>query len=310
MLFSIRSTNESITAGSSSAPSSLRASIAASISSRSTVGFAMVRFCQAGTSHGRRRGCSSLTDGPPQPRHSTQRADRQSGTRARVRELRLSPRRKGRVRRRWSTGRWIACRLEFRGWHREPLMPAGKSTELFFLDEATAFAAGHRPCALCRREDYVRFGELWGEVHPGAVGADAIDAQLHTERVDGRTQRLHEAPIGGLPDGAFVLVEHEPWLVLDGGLRRWTPAGYEGRRPLPARGLVITPPSLVESAPERVGRRRAAPAPVGHAGRVTASLPRKTIPSWLSVRSPVSLSTKLHVTCPVAPSNCPVPRTT
>ena len=62
----------------------------------------------------------------------------------------------------------------------------------------------------------------------------------------GRTQRLHEAPLAGLPDGAFVLVEDEPWLVLGGGLRRWTPAGYEGRRPLPARGLVITPPSLLE----------------------------------------------------------------
>ena len=93
---------------------------------------------------------------------------------------------RGRIRRRWATRRWIACRLEFRGWHRGPLMQPGKFTELFFLDEATAFAAGHRPCALCRREDYVRFGELWSEVHPGAVGADAIDAQLQAERVDGR----------------------------------------------------------------------------------------------------------------------------
>ena len=63
--------------------------------------------------------------------------------------------------------RWIACRLRFRGWHREPLLQPGRFTELFFLDEATAFAAGHRPCALCRREDYVRFGEIWRELHPG-----------------------------------------------------------------------------------------------------------------------------------------------
>jgi len=154
--------------------------------------------------------------------------------------------RQGQIRRRWATRRWIACRLEFRGWHREPLMQPGKFTELFFLDEATAFAAGHRPCALCRREDYVRFGELWRELHPGAVGADAIDAQLHAERVDGRAQRLHEATLGDLPDGAFVLVDDEPWLVLGGGLLRWTPGGYEGSRPLLARGLVITPPSLVE----------------------------------------------------------------
>src|SRR5918994_7138074 len=152
----------------------------------------------------------------------------------------------GRIRRRYNGKRWIGCRLEFRGWERGPLLQPGRFTELFFLDEATAFAAGLRPCALCRREDYVRFGELWSTIHRGAVGADAIDVQLHTERVEGRTQRLHEATLGGLPDGAFVLVEDEPWLVLGGGVRRWTPAGYEGRRPLPVRGLVITPPSLVE----------------------------------------------------------------
>ena len=216
----------------------------------------------------------------------------------------------GEIRRRWATKRWIACRLEFRGWHREPLMQPGKFTELFFLDEATAFAAGHRPCALCRREDYVRFGELWGELHPGDVGADAIDAQLHEERIDGRTQRLHEAELGELPDGAFVLVDDEPWLVL----RRWAttlePGGLRG--PQAAAGSRARDHGAVagRGASLRVGRRRSAPPPVDHEGRVTASLPRKTIPSWLSVRSPVSLRTKLHVTCPVAPSNWPVPSTT
>jgi hypothetical protein len=144
----------------------------------------------------------------------------------------------GRIRRRWATRRWIACRLEFRGWHREPLMQPGKFTELFFLDEATAFAAGHRPCALCRREDYRRFGELWAELHPGQVGADAIDAQLHEER-------LARPRVGEVAHGAFVLEEGEPWLVLGAELRRWTPAGYTDRRPLPARPRVVTPPSLV-----------------------------------------------------------------
>src|SRR5262249_17497487 len=86
---------------------------------------------------------------------------------------------RGRIRRRYDGRRWIACRLEFRGWQRSALMQPGKFTELFFLDEATAFAAGHRPCALCRREDYIRFGEIWRELHPGQRGADAIDAQLH-----------------------------------------------------------------------------------------------------------------------------------
>ncbi|HEY4659706.1 MAG TPA: hypothetical protein VIH11_09370, partial [Gemmatimonadaceae bacterium] len=89
----------------------------------------------------------------------------------------------GRIRRRFAGKRWIACRLEFRGWKREPLLQPGRFTELFFLDEATAFAAGHRPCALCRREDYNRFSAIWREHHPGQVGADAIDAQLHSERV-------------------------------------------------------------------------------------------------------------------------------
>jgi hypothetical protein len=154
----------------------------------------------------------------------------------------------GRIRRRWATRRWIACRLEFRGWHRGPLMQPGKFTELFFLDEATAFAAGHRPCALCRREDYVRFCEVWRELHSGRVSAGAIDDRLHGERVaDDRTQRLHERPLGELPDGAFVLVDGEPWLVAGGGLRRWTPAGYAERRQLArGSGSVITPPSLVE----------------------------------------------------------------
>ena len=127
-------------------------------------------------------------------------------------------------------------------------MQPGKFTELFFLDEATAFAAGHRPCALCRREDYVRFGELWRGRHSGQSGADAIDAQLHAERLgsDG-AQRLHDAAFSDLPDGAFVLYESEPWLVLSAELQRWTPAGYVDRRPRPGGpAVLITPPSLVE----------------------------------------------------------------
>ena len=83
----------------------------------------------------------------------------------------------GRIRRRYAVRRWIACRLEFKGWHRQPLLQPGRFTELFFLDEATAFAAGHRPCALCRREDYVRFGAIWRELHGGPAGADAMDAR-------------------------------------------------------------------------------------------------------------------------------------
>jgi len=71
----------------------------------------------------------------------------------------------GRIRRRYNGKRWIGCRLEFRGWLRRPLLQPDRFTELFFLDEATAFAAGHRPCALCRRADYDRFGEIWRDLH-------------------------------------------------------------------------------------------------------------------------------------------------
>jgi hypothetical protein len=156
----------------------------------------------------------------------------------------------GRIRRHHATRRWIGCRLSFRGWQRGPLMQPSRFTELFFLDEATAFAAGHRPCALCRREDYVRLQAIWRTLHPGLeAGADAIDARLHAERLHARSsrQRHHSAPYDELPDGAFVLERDEPCVVVGAGLWRWTPAGYVDRTPRPAAGTarVITPPSLV-----------------------------------------------------------------
>ena len=155
----------------------------------------------------------------------------------------------GRVRRRYAGKRWIACRLRFRGRRRAPLLQPGRYTELFFLDEATAFAAGHRPCAECRRADYDRFVAIWSSAHRGQSGADAIDAQLHGERVDPvtRGQRLHAAALGELPDGAFVLHDDEPYLIVGRELLRWTPAGYERRVPQPAgeRVVLLTPPSLV-----------------------------------------------------------------
>jgi hypothetical protein len=144
----------------------------------------------------------------------------------------------GRIRRRFAGKRWIACRLRFRGWRRAPLMQPGRFTELFFLDEATAFAAGHRPCALCRRRDY---DDLRGLL--GCAGADEIDAGLHDERLGKRPI----VPLDELPDGAFVLLEGEPWLVLGRELLRWSLAGYTERRPRPrsAQLELITPPSLV-----------------------------------------------------------------
>ncbi len=150
----------------------------------------------------------------------------------------------GRIRRRYRSRAWIACRLRFKD-RRRPLMQPGRYTELFFLDEATALAAGHRPCAECRREDYRRFLELWPG---GRSSAPEIDARLHAERLteDG-TQRHHEWAADELPDGAFVLRDGAAWLVRGGELLRWTPAGYADAVARPARGqaVVVTPPSIV-----------------------------------------------------------------
>jgi hypothetical protein len=141
----------------------------------------------------------------------------------------------GRIRRSFQVKRWIACRLEFRGRHRAHPMPPGRYTGLFFLDEATAFAAGHRPCAECRREDYNRFMEIVGERR-----ADDLDERLHAERLGPRRQEAD------LPDGAFALVDGEPWLVLGDELLRWTPGGYTERRPRPRRATAITPATTLE----------------------------------------------------------------
>ena len=167
----------------------------------------------------------------------------------------------GRIRRRYNGKRWIACRLQFRGRHRPALQQPGRYTELFFLDEATAFAAGHRPCAECRREDYEQLTAIWRGLHPGRSGADAIDAQLHSERVEPETraQARHRAALDDLPDGTFVLRGNEPCLVHGDELLRWTAAGYEQRLDRPAReeAIVLTPPSLV--ALLRIGWRPLVP---------------------------------------------------
>ena len=141
----------------------------------------------------------------------------------------------GRIRRPFQVKRWIACRLEFRGRHRANPMPPGRYTGLFFLDEATAFAAGHRPCAECRREDYNRYLEIVGERR-----ADDVDERLHAERMESYPQG------NDLPDGAFVLRDGEPWLVISNELMRWTPGGYTDRVTRPFEATVITPRTTLE----------------------------------------------------------------
>jgi hypothetical protein len=147
--------------------------------------------------------------------------------------------------------RWITCVLEFRGRQREIMTPH-RYTELFFLDEAVAFAAGHRPCAECRRERFNAFKESWKRSHgtpPGKfLGADEMDAELHRARIDaGRKQVTHRARMESLPNGCFVEIDREPYLVWDDALLLWTPKQYTDRIPRPDRETVtvLTPRPIV-----------------------------------------------------------------
>ena len=150
-----------------------------------------------------------------------------------------------RIVRPWAVRRWIACLLEFRGRHREVMTPR-RYTELFFLDEAAALSAGHRPCAECRREDYRRFQSLWKHVVGAEADADSMDLRLHAERLDGKKKRTYRSDVAALPDGTYVARDESAWLVWNGALHDWSDRGYV-RRERPSRGLVavLTPPSIV-----------------------------------------------------------------
>jgi hypothetical protein len=155
--------------------------------------------------------------------------------------------------RRWATKQWITCRLEFKGWHREVMQP-GLYTELFFMDEVTALAAGHRPCFECRHQDAVRFRDAFtdGSPHPGLTStprAAEIDAILHADRLAGREKRTFVAPLALLPTGTMVCDPSVSGacLVFDGALLPWSFAGYGPARE--ASGslevAVLTPLSTV-----------------------------------------------------------------
>ena len=154
----------------------------------------------------------------------------------------------GRLVRDWQVRRWIACRLEFRGRHRELLQP-NRYTELFFLDEATALAAGHRPCAECRREDYLRFQSVWARANgEGARRAEDLDRVLHVERIPvGAARPRFAGRMGDLPDGAMAVDGSRAVLVRAGALRPWSAAGYGAPRRIPpsAQVEVLTPASIV-----------------------------------------------------------------
>jgi hypothetical protein len=144
---------------------------------------------------------------------------------------------------------WITCALEFRGRRREQWQPH-HYTFLYFHDEAVSLAAGHRPCAECRRDSYNTYRSAWADgLGVTQPPAKEINRQLHRERIVPRThrRRLHELPWAELPAGAFVWLDGAACLCLDGSLVEWTHAGYGAARPRPARGVasVITPPSTV-----------------------------------------------------------------
>src|SRR5579859_3262161 len=150
----------------------------------------------------------------------------------------------------WQVKRWIACRTVFRGRHRQVMRPHSY-TELFFFDEVTAFAAGHRPCAECRHADYQRFKAAWAAWCDEPADAGRIDAVLHSDRLEGRgarqRQRTYQEEIDALPDGAFIRLNGTAWLLWCGQLLAWSAAGYASRRPLPtlSRVEVLTPRALV-----------------------------------------------------------------
>ncbi|MGZ5873734.1 MAG: hypothetical protein ACXWKP_16650 [Bradyrhizobium sp.] len=151
--------------------------------------------------------------------------------------------------RRWTSRAWLTCVCEFRGRRREVM--GGRSwTELFFLDEATAFAAGHRPCFFCRRDDVNRFRGAWEEGNRVSnIRAGDIDAVLHRERLEGKKKRLHALPMrfSELPDGAIVQVGEDSFLILKGRALLWSPAGYRQAHGPIEGAMLLTPPSTLRA---------------------------------------------------------------
>jgi hypothetical protein len=143
--------------------------------------------------------------------------------------------------RRWSLKAWLTCTLHWKDVRRRPMSP-GTWTELFFLDEATALAAGHRPCFYCRRVAAKDFLARFGDGTAGSAGA--MDAILHRERLDGRGKRLHPPP-HDLPDGAMVMQDGGPHLVLAGQARPWSLDGYGPAVAVRHDGQLVTPPSTL-----------------------------------------------------------------
>lgn len=151
----------------------------------------------------------------------------------------------------WASRQWICCVLSFKGRRRQ-LMQPNRYTELFFLDEATALSAGHRPCFECRRADAARFAELWAEAQgaPDRPSAPAMDLVLHRERLGpGREKATFEADVADLPAGTFLRLTADPtpYVLVPDGLLPWSLSGYGELQPAPRspRVQVLTPRSIV-----------------------------------------------------------------
>jgi hypothetical protein len=161
----------------------------------------------------------------------------------------------GRIRRAWQVKRWLLCVLEFKERKRVVMTP-GRYTELFFLDEASGLAAGHRRCAECRRSRYVAYRDAWSAgnrelARGGPVTADLLDTHLHAERSGpDRSKRLFRANLDELPDGVFIVRNgHRDGVSLlwQGHLFAWSPQGYQrgAVRPRAEVVQVVTPRSTV-----------------------------------------------------------------
>jgi hypothetical protein len=149
---------------------------------------------------------------------------------------------------------WITCSLEFKG-RKRPVMAPDRWTELFFIDEATAFAAGHRPCFECRKDDATRFKACWIKGNPTykfsmKTSIKEIDEIIHSERIDaGKKKVIHQRMSSHIAEGTFVTINGDAYIYWKDRLHRWTPFGYEDAIPVPQASLltVLTPNSIVNA---------------------------------------------------------------
>jgi hypothetical protein len=149
---------------------------------------------------------------------------------------------------------WITCTLEFKGRKRTVMTP-GRWTELFFLDEATAFSAGHRPCFECRKDDAQRFKSCWIKGNPThdfsmTTSINKIDEIIHGERIDNEKNKvIHQRISSDIPEGTFILMNNDPYVFTKGRLYRWTAFGYTDSIAVPEASIltILTPHSVVNA---------------------------------------------------------------